>query len=79
MKRHLALLVCACLLLNSCGDTRIERTGSGAAIGAGAGIVSGFLCCKDPGDARPGMFIGAAVGALIGLLINEPLFFNSSR
>ena len=76
MKRTIPMVVCACLLLNSCGGSRLENTGSGAAIGAGVGLASGYLCCKDPGDAGPGLFIGMAAGALIGFIFG-PLFFNS--
>lgn len=77
MKRQIAIALTLCFLLNACGDSRIERTGSGAAIGAGIGIASGFLCCKNPGEGtQNGLIIGVAVGALIGFLLDEPLFFN---
>ncbi len=77
MKRPAALLLTLCLLLNACGDSRLERTGSGAAIGGGIGLASGFLCCHDAGTgAEHGLFIGMAVGAIIGLILDEPLFFN---
>ena len=69
MKRSVIGLVCVCLLLNGCGNSRLQSTGTGAAVGAGAGLAAGFLCCKDVKDAAPGMFIGMAVGALIGFLI----------
>ena len=69
MKRTIPLVLCACLVLNGCGNSRIQSTGTGAVVGAGAGLASGFLCCKDVKDAAPGMFIGMAVGALIGFLI----------
>ena len=69
MKRSIALLLCACMLLNGCGNSRLQSTGTGAAVGAGVGLASGFLCCRDAKDAEPGLFIGMAVGALIGFLI----------
>lgn len=72
------LILSATLLLSACGNTRIERTGSGAAIGGGIGLVGGGICCQDPSNAAPGFFIGAAVGALIGLLLDHPLFFDTS-
>lgn len=78
--RILALVFGACLMLNGCGDSRIERAGSGAAIGAGIGIASGFVCCNNPGQGtQNGLIIGAAAGALIGFLIDSPLFFNSGN
>ena len=65
------------MLLNACGNSRIERAGSGAAIGGGVGLAGGYLCCQNPGDGvASGLFIGAAVGALIGFILDEPLFFN---
>ena len=78
-KRNIALLLSVSLLLTACGDSRLERTGSGAAIGAGIGLGSGYLCCQNPGKgAEAGLFIGMAVGALIGFILDEPLFFNNS-
>ncbi len=68
MKRTIALLVCVSML-SSCGNSRLQSTATGAVVGTGAGIAGGFLCCKNPKDAVPGMFIGMAIGALIGFLI----------
>lgn len=77
MKHSIALLLCASLLLNACGGSRIERTGSGAVVGGGIGLAGGYLCCQKPGDgAASGLLIGMAVGALIGFILDEPLFFN---
>ena len=73
MKRHCALLMTVCLLLNACGESRIERTGSGAAIGGGmdrfgsnAGSVAMSLFLI-PG----GILFGAS---LLGLLLLFPLW-----
>ena len=77
MKRQIAVLLSVCLLLNACGNSRIERAGSGAAIGAGVGVTSGFLCCNAGDGAQNGLIIGVVLGALIGYIIDEPLFFNS--
>lgn len=80
MRRNIAALVSIAFLLNACGDTRLERTGSGAVAGAVSGAAIGFVCCQRAGEgAAPGLFIGMAVGALIGLMLDEPLFFNPDR
>ncbi|MES2985317.1 MAG: hypothetical protein V4735_09040 [Pseudomonadota bacterium] len=76
MRRHCAMLLATLLSVSACGDTRLERTGSGAAIGGGIGVASGFLCCDAGKGAQSGLFIGMAVGALIGFLVEHPLFFN---
>lgn len=79
MRRFLIpVLMSALLVTSGCGDSRLERAGSGAAIGAGTGLVIGGLCCGDPGDhGVRGFYVGAGVGALIGLLLNHPLFFDT--
>ena len=80
MLRKLVFSLSVCLALNACGDSRLERAGSGAAIGAGAGIATGFLCCQDPGQGtQNGLIVGAIAGALIGYIIDSPLFFNSGN
>ena len=77
MHRRIALVLTVMLMLSACGDSRLERTGSGAAIGAGVGYAGGALCCGDPGGSgQSGLFIGMVVGALVGYLVDEPLFFN---
>ncbi len=79
MRSVLPLLLSCVLLLNACGNTRLERVGSGAAIGGGIGFASGAVCCQDPPNGiKNGFFIGAAVGALIGLMLDHPLFFDTS-
>lgn len=73
--KHIALL--SCLALTACGETRMERAGSGAIIGGTTGAVVGLVCCGDPIDgATAGLYIGAASGALIGALLDEPLFMD---
>ncbi len=65
------------LLLTACGDTRIERAGSGAVIGGVVGGGIGAVCCADPLHGfGVGAAIGAASGAAIGAISNKPLFFN---
>ena len=77
MHRPSLLLMCALLMLAGCGDTRLERAGSGAVIGGVAGLAVGTLCCGDPFDgAQLGGLIGAAGGAAIGTISPRPLFFN---
>lgn len=67
----------ACLLLSACGDTRVERAGSGAVIGAATGFAVGAVCCMDPPHGMlVGTYVGMGVGALTGALLSEPLFFN---
>ena len=76
----MALGVAACLVLTACGDSRIERAGSGAAIGAGIGVGTGFVCCQNPGKGtQNGLIVGVIAGALIGFLIDSPIFFNSGN
>jgi len=73
----LSLVSVSLLLLSGCGDTRLERAGSGAVIGGVAGIAVGTICCSDPfHGAQVGGLIGAAGGAAIGAISNKPLFFN---
>lgn len=69
--------MCALFLLTACGDTRVERAGSGAVIGGVTGLAVGIICCGDPFDgAQIGGLIGAAGGAALGALTPRPLFFN---
>lgn len=71
------VIVCLPFLLSACGETHIERAGSGAVIGGVTGFIVGALCCADPHDgAAAGAAIGAASGALIGVILPEPIFFD---
>ena len=72
-----ALLCLLPLLLAGCGDTRLERAGSGAVIGGTIGLGVGFICCGDPFvGPKVGGAIGAAVGGVTGAILEEPLFFD---
>lgn len=76
-KKLLSLLLASSLVLNACGDTRLERAASGAIVGGAAGGASGVICCNNPLDSgAAGLIIGAAVGALIGFILNHPLIFD---
>jgi hypothetical protein len=77
MRVVIPLAVSVALLLSGCGDTRLERAGTGAVAGAATGAAAGALCCGHPlQDAGEGAVIGAAVGAIIGVVIDHPLFFR---
>ena len=77
MRFILPVILSLSLLLTACGDTRLERAGSGAVVGGAAGFATGGVCCRDPGNgATNGFFIGAVVGAIIGALLDDSLIFN---
>lgn len=70
-------LLISALLLSGCGETRIERAGSGAVIGGVTGFAVGTVCCGNPPAGMGlGAAIGAGVGAVTGALLSEPLFMN---
>ncbi|GLK80779.1 glycine zipper domain-containing protein [Methylopila turkensis] len=52
--------------LAACGETRNERTLSGALIGAGTGAVIGGAATGKAGGALVGGALGAGAGAVIG-------------
>jgi osmotically inducible lipoprotein OsmB len=64
-------LICALLLVGSlagCGETKLDRGLSGAAIGAGAGAAGGALT----GQGAPGgAVLGGAAGGAAGVLTDE--------
>jgi hypothetical protein len=68
MSRYLWVLAAAALALGACGDTRAERTASGAAIGAGAGAVLGAVTGLGP---VTGTLAGATVGGLTGMITDK--------
>lgn len=75
--RAYALLCASLLILGGCGDTRVERAGSGAVIGGTIGFGVGAVCCMNPpAGIKAGTLIGAGVGAAVGALLSEPLFLN---
>lgn len=70
-------ILSAALLLSACGESRLERAGSGAVIGGVTGIAVGAVCCMDPfNGAAIGGAIGAGAGAITGAILSEPLFMN---
>ncbi len=73
----IALLLTAALSLSACGETRLERAGSGAVIGGVIGGGVGAVCCMNPpAGIKAGALIGAGTGAVVGALLSEPLFMN---
>ena len=71
MRRRLMIpaLLSITLATTSCAGT-YEHVAGGALAGGVAGGMAGVVCCHHPADAGPGILIGAAVGALIGLVID---------
>ena len=63
--KKLAMAMFAAALLAGCGTTTGDRTLSGAAIGAGVGLLGG----------PPGVLIGAAVGGAAGA-VTDPEDIN---
>jgi len=68
MRRRLCLLAVAGLVLAGCGDTRGERTITGAGIGAGAGAVLGAVTGM---GVVTGTIAGAAVGGVTGMVTDK--------
>jgi hypothetical protein len=54
---RIILVLASVSVLSACGDTFLERTASGAAIGAGAAAVTG-------NDLATGAVVGAGAGAV---------------
>jgi hypothetical protein len=54
------------LVLSGCGETRQERTLTGAAVGGATGAIIGGAATGRAGGAVAGGLIGAAAGGLIG-------------
>lgn len=77
MKRASIALLATALVLSACGESRLERAGSGAVIGGTIGFGVGTVCCGNPPAGMGiGTAIGAGVGAITGALLSEPLFMN---
>ena len=68
MKKALLLAgaVSSALFLSGCGETRQERTLSGAVVGGTAGALIGGAATGRAGGAVAGGLIGAAAGGIIG-------------
>jgi len=61
----LTLSIISLVFLSACGDTSMNRSLSGAAIGAGIGTMGSVIA---GGAVVPGLLIGGAVGAATGVL-----------
>lgn len=64
---HFGLMLLA-TLVSACGDSRLERVGSGAGIGAGTGAVIGLMASPPVAGS---LLVGAAVGGTGGLIVHE--------
>jgi osmotically inducible lipoprotein OsmB len=83
MPRASAAIATACLLLTACGETRLDRGLSGAAIGAGLGAAAS---AATGGKLGRGVVVGAALGAAVGVLtdksqidLGEPVWKRGAR
>jgi hypothetical protein len=68
MLRSATVIAAAGLLLAACGETRLDRGLSGAAIGAGVGAVAS---AATGGKLGRGVLVGAALGAAVGVLTDK--------
>ncbi len=64
---RLSVLICSLVVLSACGNTKTDRTLSGAGIGAAVGGVGGLLL----GSPGTGAIVGGAVGAAAGGLTDK--------
>lgn len=62
-KLPLVLIACAALSLGACGETRGERFLTGAALGAGTGMLGTAVF---GGEALTGAIVGGSVGGVAG-------------
>jgi osmotically inducible lipoprotein OsmB len=67
-QKYIALLLLTILPLTACGNTQMDRTLSGAGLGAGAGLVTHAVVGGSLGGA---MLLGAGAGALTGALTDN--------
>jgi osmotically inducible lipoprotein OsmB len=69
MKKYLALILAAFLLVGACAgmDTTAQRTLTGGAVGAGSGAIIG----AGAGSAASGALIGGGAGILGGYLYDQ--------
>src|SRR3954469_1271493 len=68
--RTIATLAVSTALLGACGEARLDRGLSGAAIGAGLGAAAS---AATGGKLERGVVVGAALGATIGVLTDPRL------
>src|SRR3954451_7187338 len=68
MLRSATVIAAASLLLTACGETRLDRGLSGAAIGAGLGAAAS---AATGGKLERGVLVGAALGAAVGALTDK--------
>lgn len=61
----LTLSMLSLVLLTACGETTVDRTLSGAAIGGSMGMIGTAVA---GGAILPGLAVGSAVGAATGLI-----------
>ncbi len=71
MKRALALLLAAFLVVVAAGCASMSRQEKGAVIGAGSGAVIGGVIGNQAGNTAVGAIIGAAVGGAAGAYIGH--------
>ncbi|MDR4307007.1 cell envelope biogenesis protein OmpA [Chelatococcus sambhunathii] len=75
----LAAISALALGLAACGETRNERTLSGALIGTGAGAAIGGLATGSATGALVGGAIGAGTGAIIGSESRGPRRYRRAK
>ena len=68
MLRSAAVISTAAPPLTACGETRLDRGLSGAAIGAGLGAAAS---AATGGKLERGVLVGAALGAAVGVLTDK--------
>lgn len=81
MKKVLSLVAISAVAIGlaACGETRNERTLSGALIGTGAGAAIGGLATGTAGGALVGGALGAGTGAIIGSESRGPRRYRRER
>ncbi len=66
-----SIILCATLVMSSCGSVNMNNTAKGGLIGAGGGAVLGAIVGKLAGNTAVGAAIGTAVGAGTGAVIGR--------
>lgn len=72
-------VVVMALALGACGRTPLERTASGAVIGASAGAVVGGVSSGNAGGALVGAAVGGVGGAVVGRSTCRVRYTRSGR